>query len=114
MKIYFIDEPELEFVDGRSVDIRFGIANYFPVDFDSRVAPKSINVGIVGSNETIEGTINWLEKCRNEIPAKKSNQPNLFPKFPGFRTDTAFKSELVFDSSLQRVIPQKQLDMAIS
>lgn len=113
MHIHFIEEPELEFGIGRSVDIRFGIANYFPVDFDSPVAPRSIKVGIVGNNETIEGTTNWLEKCRNEISAKKSNQPNLFPKFPGFRLDSAFKSELILDSSLQRVISQKQLDVVI-
>ena len=67
MKIEFIDEPELEFGTGRSVDIRFGLTNYHPVDFDNRIAPKSIKVGIVGNNETVEGMAGWLEKCRNEI-----------------------------------------------
>lgn len=112
MKIEFIDEPELEFGTGRSVDIRFGLTNYHPVDFDNRTAPKSIRVGIVGNNETVEGMAGWLEKCRNEIQAKQSNQPNLFPKFPGFRLDTGFNSELILDSSLQRIISQRQLDEA--
>jgi len=113
MQIDFVDEPELEFGTGRSVDIRFGLTNYSPVDFDNRIAPKSIRVGIVGNNETIEGTATWLEKCRDEIPAKQSNQPNLFPKFPGFRPDTGFKSELILDPILQRIISQRQIDTAL-
>ena len=110
MEIDFFEEPELEFGVGKHIDIRFGLMNYFPVDFNSPIAPKQIRLGIIGTNESIEGVSAWFEKCRNEIPAKKSNQPNLFPKFPGFRSDFGFRSTLVIDSALQRAISQKNFD----
>lgn len=104
MKILRFDEPELQFGTSTHVDIRFGLMNYSPLDFDNDSAPKRIRVGIVGSASSIEGLRDWLERCRNEIPAKQSRQPNLFPRFPGFRSDTAFCSELAFDSVLERPI----------
>lgn len=104
MQIGFLQEPELEFGVDRHIDIRFGIMNYGTVDYSSPLAPKEIRLGIVGTNETIEGVREWFEKCRNEIPAKKSKQPNLFPKFPGFRPDAAFQSSVTMDARLQRPI----------
>lgn len=110
MNISFFDEPELEFGAGRHIDIRFGIMNYGPLDFESSLAPKQVNVGIVGSTESIEGVRQWLERCRTEIPAKRnkeqpeklSNQPNLFPRFPGFSPSVCFQSTLVMSDALCR------------
>lgn len=110
MNTSFFDEPLLEFGVDRHVDARFGIMNYGPVDFDSELAPKEIRVGIVGTHETVQGVVGWLERCRDEIPAKVSRQPNLFPKFPGFRPDLGFQSTLNLSPRLQRVIPQRQFD----
>jgi hypothetical protein len=108
MEIDFFEEPELEFGLGKHIDIRFGLMHYSPVDYDSLLAPKQIKIGIVGTTESVEGVSAWFEKCRNEIAAKKSNQPNLFPKFPGFRSDNGFRSTLLLDSGLERVIPNKE------
>ena len=47
MNLSYLEEPNLEFGAGRHVDIRFGIMNYGPLDFDSPLAPKHINLGIV-------------------------------------------------------------------
>lgn len=110
MNITFLEEPELEFGAGRHIDIRFGIMNYGPLDFESALAPRQVNVGIVGSKETIEGTRQWFERCRNEIrgkrhkddPERESNQPNLFPRFPGYSLDVGFRSALVLDDKLCR------------
>ena len=110
MTINFLEEPELEFGGGNHVDIRFGIMNYAPLDTDQPMAPKSINVGIVGSKETIEGVREWMERCRKEIPAKPSKddpekpnkQPNLFTRFPGFNPDHGFRSTLVIDDTFCR------------
>ena len=93
---------KIELGAGRHIDIRFGLMNYGPVDHASPLAPKEIRVGVVGTNETVEGICGWLERCREEIPAKPSEQPNLFPKFPGFQPDSGFQSILVLDSQLQR------------
>lgn len=114
MYIEFLQEPELEFGVDRHIDVRFGLSNYGPVDFESALAPKSINLGIVGTNETIEGVSRWLERCRDVIPAKPSKQPNLFPSFPGFRQDIGFQSTIVMNDRLNRDIHVKRFrDLAL-
>lgn len=113
MKLSRFDEPVLEFGSSGHVDIRFGLMNYAPLDFATDTAPKQIRVGVVGSAETIEGVREWLEKCRTEIPAKKSRQPNLFPRFPGFNPDCAFQSQLVLDCSLEREIPRNRIEEVV-
>lgn len=110
MEIDILSEPELQFGVDKHVDIRFGIMNNFVFDFNSPIAPKNIKVGIVGTNETIEGSRKWLERCKSEIPAKYSNQPNLFPKFPGFCLEEAFQSSLILDSRLERAIPNHVIE----
>ena len=110
MKTEYFHEPELKFGTGRHIDIKFGLMNYGPFDFDSSLAPKEIKLGIVGTPETIEGVAAWLEKCRSEIPAKPSKRPNLFPHFPGFGKGTPLCADFVLDSQLQRAIPQKNFD----
>ncbi|WP_309713544.1 hypothetical protein [Armatimonas sp.] len=109
MKLHFFEEPELEFGRGSHIDIRFGLMQHGPLDYDTSLAPKKIRVGIVGTNETISGVCAWLEKCRSEISPKDSKKPNLFPYFPGFNPEDSFQSELVFDSSLQRPLPPANL-----
>lgn len=107
MRVDFLQEPELEFGIDRHIDIRFGLMYYGPVDYAHPLAPKQIILGIVGTTETVEGVQAWLERCQQEIPAKNSKQPNLFPKFPGFRYDVGFHSTLVMDERLHRTIPSR-------
>jgi hypothetical protein len=110
MRVEFIPEPEIEFASGRHIDIRFGLMDYGPLDVD---APdlRTINVGIVGTTQTIEGLAAWLERCREEIPGKvDSKQPRLFPPFPGFRSDTGFRSTLNLEPRHLRAISQRDLE----
>ena len=107
MRVDFFQEPELEFGAGRHIDIRFGLMHYGPLDYEQSLAPKLIKLGIVGTPETVEGMHTWLERCQNEIPAKLSKQPNLFPRFPGFNPDASFRSSLLMDQQLQREIPPR-------
>lgn len=110
MRLEFLSEPEIEFASGgRHVDIRFGLMDYGPLDVEDPDL-RYINVGIVGTRQTIEGLSAWLDRCREEIPAKKSKQPHLFPGFPGFRPDAAFRSTLNLDDRHLRPISQKDLD----
>jgi hypothetical protein len=102
MNIKHLQEPLLEFGAGRHIDIRFGLMNYGPLDFESSLAPKQIKVGIVGTPQTVEGLQGWFEECRNGIEAKPSNKPNLFPRFPGF--EEGFRSSLLLDSQLVKTI----------
>jgi hypothetical protein len=110
MKTFILPEPELEFGAGNHIDIRFGLMNYGPLGYDSRLAPKQIRLGLIGTNETIEGVCAWLERCRDGIAAKASRQPNLFPRFPGFNEDASFRATLITDTRLQRTIPQATFD----
>ncbi len=110
MRVTRFDEPYLQFGTSRHIDIRFGLMNYCPLDFDSDDAPKRIRVGIVGSSASIEGIREWLDKCREEIPAKESRQPNLFPKFPGFNSEIGFCSEIYVDSSLEKQIRSREIE----
>lgn len=110
MNTDFLHEPELEFGTGRHIDIKFGLMNYGPLDFDRPLAPKRIKLGIVGTPETIEGVTTWLDKCRLGITAKPSKRPNLFPRFPGFGEGQRLCADFVLDSQLQRPIPQSRFD----
>jgi hypothetical protein len=121
MNLRFLEEPELEFGAGRHIDIRFGIMNYGPLDFDRPLAPKQINLGIVGTKESAEGVRQWFERCRTEIlakankddPRKPNRQPNLFTRFPGFSPENGFRSTLVMDDTLCRDLPNNTI-MSIS
>src|SRR5262249_22497635 len=113
MNVTCLDEPQLEFGgNGRHIDIRFGIMDNGPLDRTRGTAPRRIRVGLVGSAETIEGTLKWLDRCKGGIPAKPSRQPNLFPCFPGFTADLGFLSELVSEQQLQRPIPRRTISLA--
>jgi len=107
MRVSLIAEPELEFGLGQHIDIRFGIMTYGPLDYATAVAPRAIRVGIVGTTETVEGVEAWFERCRSEISAKESNQPYLFPRFPGFNPDVAFRSTLITEARLRRTISSR-------
>lgn len=115
MKAEFLDEPELAFgYGGRHVDIRFGLMSFGPLDLGNPRRPQDISVAIIGTGETIDGMSRWFETCRNEIPAKDSPRPNLFPRFPGFDKTTPFQATLALDSTLQGQIHQRDLDRVIA
>ena len=110
MNAKFLQEPELEFGTGRHVDIRFGLTNYGPLDYENILAPKQIKVGIVGTPQTIEGLTKWFETTRFGVDAKTSKQPNLFPRFPGLNQEESFRCSLLLDSQLQRSVSQSVLE----
>ena len=64
MKTLFVNEPDLEFGGGgRHIDIRFGIMEHGPLDRARGTAPRRIRVGLVGSADTIAGTLGWPFVC---------------------------------------------------
>lgn len=111
MKIDFLQEPELEFGNGRRhIDIRFGMMQHKPLDYDSQDAPKKIQLGIIGTAEAIEGLEIWLEKCRKGIEPKKSKQPYLFPEFPGFGEEDNLPTGISFDDRRNATISNKDIE----
>lgn len=110
MNAHVIDEPSLEFAGGaRHIDPRFGVAEYGPADLTTLGAPRSINVGLLGAQASIEHTQTWLESCRAPIDGKSTDRPGLWPPFPGFTPDVGYHSQLVFDPRLQRPIKPRAL-----
>lgn len=110
MKLEIISEPELEFGSGKHVDIRFGLMHFKPFDYKDPRAPQGIRLGVVGTNETIQGLCNWLDTCRSGVQAKQSRQPNLFPAFPGFGSDTQLPASLIVSSQTHRSIKTAEFD----
>lgn len=109
MRLFNVDEPELEFGGAQShIDIRFGLKDYGPLDLLSTQSPKSIRLGVVGTPESVDGFSQWIAKCRNGLEAKTSRQPYLFPAFPSHDGKTAFNCEFVTDALLAREIGRAQ------
>jgi hypothetical protein len=113
MRPFFIQEPELQFGQGRHIDIRFGISNHRPLDYRDKFAPKTIPLGIIGTERNISDLRGWLDLCEKGVEAKTSNQPNLFPRFPGFGEDTPYDSKLLFDSRLERQVSTRDLPKSV-
>ncbi|PZU92095.1 MAG: hypothetical protein DCE90_18860 [Pseudanabaena sp.] len=110
MKIDFLQEPELEFGDhGRHIDIRYGLMDYRPLDYSSKTVPRDIKIGIIGTSETIEGVEEWIEMCRQGLPAKPSGKTNFYPEFPGFGSETCLPSTLITETTLNRTILNQTL-----
>ena len=110
MKAEILAEPTLEFAGGaRHVDPRFGVAEYGPADLVAESAPRTIRVGLLGEQAGNDAAQEWLEGCRDPIIGKDADRPGLFPAFPGFASDCGYRSELVFDSRLQRLIRQREV-----
>lgn len=106
MVITHIPEPYLEFGNGiQHVDIRFGLMENGPHDIDKPQRREKIQLGIIGSPESIDGVTQWLDKCREPIERKKNTEKkNLFPGFPGFNETCCFRSTIVTDSSLEQTV----------
>lgn len=106
MKLEFLHpEPDLEFGDkGKCHDIRFGIGHYGTFDYQDDRGPREIRIGLVGTEETINAITEWLKQCKEEIPAKPSKQPRLYPPFPGFATTHGFYSKLIWDVNNARLV----------
>lgn len=115
MELNYISEPELEFGQGgRNIDIRFGLWRYGPVDMELNTAPKRIRVGVVGSYESVSSLVQWLNNCQEGIAAREDTHlSNLFPAFPGFNDDVAYRSSLVLNDTLCRVIRSPLLNRLV-
>ncbi|MDR7253365.1 hypothetical protein J2X46_002350 [Nocardioides sp. BE266] len=114
MNITVLDEPALEFAHGgHHIDPRHGIDFYGPADI-TETAVRVIRVGIVGPQASIDGVKRWLDTCRSIVTAKNSHLGHLYMPFPGFDTDRAFRSTIVWNGRLERAIPKRDLDRIAS
>jgi len=111
---WHVPEPKLLFAaQNQSVDPKTGLALYGPFDAGERPV---IRVGIIGSGETIAEAVNWLQSVRREVePLKQGSKqryadPILFPPFPGFTPESAFRCE--FRTSHEQTLAPRELEAA--
>lgn len=114
MKIEHLPEPLLEFGRGQHVDVRFGIAQFWPRDRDMGTAPREIRVGLVGTTATTESVRQWLEECADGVESKKTRLVNLFPAFPGFSEDSCFGARLIMEDRWTAPLTKSEVTELIS
>jgi hypothetical protein len=103
-KLLFLKEPLLQFGYGQILDDpRTGLLAFGPLE-DRR--PGEINVGVIGTPESVAVFRDWWERVRNYIPSLKANVAHHI-SFPGL--EVAFK---VGWKSPVVEIPVSQIDLS--
>src|SRR5882724_873710 len=110
MKLFSLDEPELQFARASHICPRSGITRYGVYDSLQESRRERIHIGAVGNSQGLEKLHQWLDICSREIPGKPSAaHPNLFPAFCGFNRDSGFKAEFLVSSEIARQITNADL-----
>ncbi len=109
MKLKLLQEPELIFGNGSHIDIKFGLMQHGPFDAKTHQSPREIKLGVIGTNDTIEGLEQWLNEIKKGIPGKTSKKENLFPMFPGYGEGTNLPASFVFETGTNRIISQSMI-----
>ena len=98
----YINEPKLEFGDYfEHEDTKTGLAEFGP--FGKNIPglhPSEINLGFVGTRETIAGTKEWIEKC--SLPIESENIKTIGPK-PKIDEGELFDAETYSDHQIRRL-----------
>lgn len=113
MTSHFFSEPELVFASNLHVCPKAGMKETGVYDLD-QIRPDTIKVAIVGLGESVDKVLEWLKTASLPLAEKKSNQPTLFPPFPGFNTANTFFSSLVYDDTYIRKINNTVFDKALA
>jgi hypothetical protein len=114
---FHIPEPKLVFGEGRGcVDPKAGIELYGPFDLDR--AKKQIRIGVIGTGDCIQGTVNLLHKCQTRIaPGLNSRgkpfDPICFPHFPGNSLSNGFRCEFMTSVAMHRILRDTDVQVAI-
>lgn len=110
MKLFSLDEPELQFAEAPHICPRAGITRYSVYDSLQQSRRERIHIGAVGNSQGLEKLSRWLEICSKEIAGKPSDShPNLFPAFCGFNRHSGFKADFLVSSEIARQIANSDL-----
>jgi hypothetical protein len=103
-----LQEPDLVFGGGRCcVDARTGLAAYGPYSAGRQVESKQISVGIIGTQEGIEKTLQLLEEISQPIEQDANIDCILHPSFPGLNVQSPFQVHLVTQSQWHRPLHKR-------
>ena len=113
MTSHFLPEPELIFASSLHVCPKAGMKDSGVYDLD-QIRPESIKIAIVGLGESVDKVLEWLKVASLPLAEKTSNQPTLFPPFPGFNTANTFFSRIVYDDTYIRRITNTVFEKALT
>lgn len=113
MKILVADEPLLKFHTGTHIDIREGLRVFGTFDKGQQNVPNPINVGLVGTAETIAGVSDWIERTSKGVKSEEKKLVELRPSFPGV-TEEIFGTQINASSSFRRSISKSELSSALN
>jgi hypothetical protein len=104
----FIDEPEMTFGYGQSLDDpRIGLFSFGPLE-DRR--PLGIRIGVVGTPSSISQYREWSGRFRSSIPVSNRESHSQFP-FPGF--ESVFKSQWPAAPSLELAVSPAEISRCL-
>ena len=110
MKLFAIDEPDLQFARGSHPCPRAGITAYGVYDALQESRRERIHIGAVGTSQGLDKLKRWLEACGKQMPGKAGAvQPNLFPAFCGFNRESGFKADFLLSGEIARQIANSDL-----
>ena len=105
-------EPLLEFGDaGHHVDPRVGLIEYGPLQ---PLAGDRVRLGVIGTAETADGFVQFIERCKTGIERKKSPLTNLYPPFPGIGNQNPFRCSFEVEAAARRIIPVRDIERIIA
>lgn len=101
------EEPFLEFASGRShLCPKRGVSLFGPKSLDmGRRHPESVRVGFIGTGESIDSALQWLESCSQGVAGDEKNY-----RFPGFKADRGFYTRLSFEDETVEKLTVKEMD----
>lgn len=106
----YIPEPLLKFSeDGLHDNPKSGIARFGPYSYSTRRHPHVVQIGFIGTAETIEITENWIAANAQGVVGNETN-----PQFPGFSDDRGFYSKIEFDEAWVEKISQTELNQLLA
>lgn len=113
MRVELIEEPEICFGRGGThIDVRAGLVTYGPFDLDADSVPRPIQVGIIGTTNTVDKLRDWLEASREPVYSGESKRPKLRPDFPGLNLES-FGTYLSISDRNTRTVTRHELRKAL-
>ena len=110
METELLPEPDLLFgSNGVNSNPKFGITEHGPFGVDDQdYALAEINVGLIGTGQTLQDCDAWLKRCESEI-ASTEGKSRQYPRFPGFSTISPFKCRVRTQTSPELMLTAHDL-----
>jgi len=106
-----LEEPDLLFGRmGRNPNPKFGLTEYGPFDVsEQNGGVREIQVGVIGTGQTIEDCKTWLRFCEGEIEAVEG-KARQYPRFPGFNEAPPFHCRLKLHQNSEQRLTASEVD----